>query len=127
MLKKKGSLDLTGFMITKINSIAIEILRRQSFVDMSVKKVCVFLIIILFENVEFLQGQTSCRFADLFTIDDLVYNRNDAIHRFKMHMCLWEGQFGYGVGYNHEIGITFDGHEIDYTTGDLYACIVYDG
>ncbi len=107
-------------MITKINSIAIEILRRQSFVDMSVRKVCVFFIFILFENVEFLQGQTSCRFADLFTIDDLVYNRNDAIHRFKMHMCLWEGQFGYGVGYNHEIGITFDGHEIDYTTGDLH-------
>jgi hypothetical protein len=76
--------------------------------------------LILLENVIVLQGQTPCRFADLFTIDDLVYNRNDAIHRFKMNMCLWEGQFGYGIGYNHEIGITFDGHEIDYTTGDLH-------
>ncbi|CAF0990223.1 unnamed protein product [Rotaria sp. Silwood1] len=71
------------------------------------------------------KGQTTCRFADLFTIDDLVYNRNDAIHRFKMHMCLWEGKFGYGVGYNHEIGITYDGHKIDYTTGDLHENLQY--
>ncbi|KAJ6636684.1 hypothetical protein Bhyg_15277 [Pseudolycoriella hygida] len=64
-------------------------------------------------------GETTCRFADLFTIDDLVQNRDDAIHRFKMEMCTWEGKFGFGVGYNHVTGVTFDGHKIDYETGDL--------
>jgi len=88
-------------------------------------KVCLFIAFFLGQNVKFLYGQTTCRFADLFTIDDLVSNRDDAIHRFKMHMCLWEGKFGYGVGYNHEIGITYDGHKIDYTTGDLHENLQY--
>ena len=79
-----------------------------------------FITFILFEYVNFLQGQSPCRFADLYTIDDLVSNRDNAIHRFKMDMCWWEGKFGYGVGYNQQLGITYDGHEIDYTTGDLH-------
>ena len=69
----------------------------------------------IFQNIQYIQGDTSCRFADLFTIDNLVKNENNAIHRFKMHMCLWEGKFGNGVGYNHQTGITYDGHKIDYT------------
>jgi hypothetical protein len=87
---------------------------------MAFAKVFLFLTFIFIQNIEFLKGQTTCRFADLFTIDDLIQNRDNAIHRFKMDMCLWEGKFGYGVGYNHEIGITYDGHMIDYTTGDLH-------
>ena len=67
----------------------------------------------------------ACRFADQFRIEDLVENRNDAIHRFKMAMCYWEGHFGYGAGYNHDIGITYDGHKIDYTTGDLHDNLQY--
>ena len=62
----------------------------------------------------------TCRFADLFTIDDVMQNRDDAVHRLKMHMCLWEGKFGYGVGFNNQTGVTYDGHKIDYTTGDLH-------
>ncbi|CAF1493217.1 unnamed protein product, partial [Adineta steineri] len=77
------------------------------------------------QSVIVLHGQTTCRFGDLFTIDELVSDRNNAIHRFKMHMCLWEGKFGNGVGYNHEIGITYDGHKIDYTTGDLHENLQY--
>jgi hypothetical protein len=88
-------------------------------------KVFLFITFILVENINFLRGQTTCRFADLFTIDDLISNRNDAIHRFKMQMCLWEGKFGYDVGYNHDIGITYDGHMIDYTTGDLHENLHY--
>jgi hypothetical protein len=88
---------------------------------MAFRKVFLFITFIFIQKIKFLQGQTTCRFADLFTIDDLVQNRNDAIHQFKMHMCLWEGKFGYGVGYNHDIGITYDGHMIDYTTGNLHT------
>ena len=84
-----------------------------------------WILLLLFQNINYLQGQTPCRFADLFTIDDLVNNRDNAIHRFKMHTCLWEGKFGYGVGYNHQIGITYDGHKIDYTTGDLHENLQY--
>lgn len=84
----------------------------MSFVN--VYFVSIFLIL---QNVISLQGQTTCRFADLFTIDDIVQNRDDAIHKFKTHMCTWEGKFGYGVGYNHQTGITYDGYKIDYETG----------
>ncbi|CAF1572752.1 unnamed protein product, partial [Adineta ricciae] len=83
------------------------------------------LLFIFLQFIPNIQGQNTCRFAELFTIDNLVNNRNDAIHRFKMHMCLWEGKFGYGVGYNHGTGITFDGHKIDYTTGDLHDNLQY--
>lgn len=82
-----------------------------------VKQVFLLLLVLV---VEYLHGQNPCRYADLFTIDDLVSNRNDARHRFKMHMFFWEGNFGYNVGYNHELGVTYDGHEIDYVTGDLH-------
>lgn len=78
-----------------------------------------FFILLIFENVLPSHGQTTCRFADLYTIDDLVENRDDAIHRFKMEMCAWEGKFGFGVGYNNLTGITYDGYKIDYETGDL--------
>jgi hypothetical protein len=88
-------------------------------------KVLLLITCLFIQNINFLQGQTTCRFADLFSIDDLVHNRDDAIHRFKMHVCLAEGKFGYGVGYNHEIGITYDGHKIDYTTGDLHENLQY--
>ena len=69
--------------------------------------------------------EETCRFADLFTIDDVMQNRNDAVHRLRMHMCLWEGKFGYGVGFNNQTGVTYDGHKIDYTTGDLHENLQY--
>lgn len=86
----------------------------MSFVNVSV--ISIFLIL---QNVIYLQGQTTCRFADLFTIDDIVQNRDNAIHKFKMDMCTWEGKYGYGVGYNHQTGITYDGYKIDYETGEI--------
>lgn len=89
-------------------------------IQMPSKTFHIFLALILLENLGYVQGQTTCRFADLFTIDDLISNRNDSLHRFKMQMFYWEGLFGYGVGYNQQLGITFDGHEIDYQTGDLH-------
>lgn len=88
-------------------------------------KIVLLIIFLHLPNFTFENENSTCRFANLFTIDDLVYNRNDAIHQFKMFMCYWEGQFGYGVGYNQEIGITYDGHEIDYTTGDLHDNLHY--
>lgn len=81
--------------------------------------VYIFFILIIFQNVISLHGQTTCRFANLFTIDDLVQNRDDAIHKFKMEMCTWEGKFGFGVGFNNLTGITYDGYKIDYETGDI--------
>lgn len=81
--------------------------------------VLAFCILLIFQNVIPLHGQTTCRFADLYEIDDLVQNRDDAIHRFKMDMCTWEGKYGFGVGYNNVTGITYDGYKIDYETGDI--------
>ncbi|CAF0765002.1 unnamed protein product [Adineta steineri] len=92
---------------------------------MALIRVFLCITFLVVQSVIVLHGQTTCRFADLFTIDELVSDRNNAIHRFKMHMCLWEGKFGNGVGYNHEIGITYDGHKIDYTTGDLHENLQY--
>lgn len=87
---------------------------------MLINFVFVVVVFIRFHEVRSEQDSATCRFANSFTIDDLVYNRNDAVHRFKMNMAFWEGQFGYGAGYNHEIGITYDGHKVDYSTGDLH-------
>ncbi|CAF0823658.1 unnamed protein product [Didymodactylos carnosus] len=71
-------------------------------------------------SLEIRSQEQICRFADLFTIDDLLYNRNNAIHHFKMNISLWEGKFGNGVGYNNVTGITYDGHKIDHETGNLH-------
>lgn len=92
---------------------------------MTLKTLLLYFLFILLQNIKVFQGQNICRFADLFTIDDIIENRNNAIHQFKMHMCLWEGKFGYGIGYNQQIGITYDGHMIDYITGDLHEILHY--
>ena len=108
------------FLITRINSIAVEIFLKHSPLEMTFLRLVLLLSVFHVRHVRLQPDSSTCRFADLFTIDDLVHNRQDAIHRLKMHMCAWEGRFGNGVGYNHQTGITFDGHKIDYTTGDLH-------
>lgn len=82
--------------------------------------VVAFSVFLILQSVTPINGQVeTCRYADSYSIEDLVENRDNALHRFKMEMCLWEGRFGFGVGYNHITGITYDGHKIDYETGDL--------
>lgn len=86
---------------------------------MSLQKVYIFCVLIILQNAITSLGQSTCRFADLFTVDDLVQNRDNAVHRFKMEMCKWEGKFGFGFGYNNVTGITYDGYKIDYETGQV--------
>lgn len=83
------------------------------------RKVYAVCILLILQSASISFGQSTCRFADLFTVDDLVQNRDNAIHRFKMEMCKWEGKYGFGVGYNHLTGITYDGYKIDYETGEV--------
>ncbi|KAG4066804.1 hypothetical protein HA402_012871 [Bradysia odoriphaga] len=86
---------------------------------MSLRKVYTVCILIILQNAISSHGQSTCRFADLYTVDDLVQNRDNAVHKFKMEMCKWEGKFGFGVGYNNVTGITYDGYKIDYETGEV--------
>lgn len=62
-------------------------------------------------------GQPSCRFAHNYTREQLLSSEiaRDEYYRSVMH---WEGKFFYGIGYDPESGITYDGHPLDITTGE---------
>jgi hypothetical protein len=59
-----------------------------------------------------------CRFANDFTQDQLLRS-SDARQKFIEAIMYWEGQFHQPyVGYNPVFGLTYDGHAINYTTGE---------
>lgn len=57
----------------------------------------------------------SCRFATQYTQQQVLSNPN----RFINDMLYWEGQFHQNnVSYNTGNGMSYDGTEIDWTTGE---------
>ena len=65
-------------------------------------------------------GTSDCRFARGITCAEIMAADGRAAHGFALAAAAAEGAFhAPGVGYNGATGFTYDGHGIDYTTGDL--------
>jgi len=77
--------------------------------------------IILFLSILILaSSQPSCRFANEYTQEQLVANVT-ARSQYYESIMYWEGKFMQdGVGFNLASGITYDGHPLNFTTGELY-------
>jgi len=59
------------------------------------------------------------RFAHSYTQEDLLKNPAKA-REYVQKLLYWEGKFHQsGIGYNGESGLTYDGHSIDFDTGEL--------
>mmetsp|Transcript_29635 Transcript_29635/g.45797 ORF Transcript_29635/g.45797 Transcript_29635/m.45797 type:complete len:515 (-) Transcript_29635:296-1840(-) len=63
-----------------------------------------------------------CQFAGSFSISNLTTEEEQ--QRLMGCVVEWESNFG-NIGYNHNNGMTFDGHELDYTTGELAPPLHY--
>eukprot|EP01100_Stratorugosa_tubuloviscum_P003840 TRINITY_DN1933_c0_g1_i1.p1 TRINITY_DN1933_c0_g1~~TRINITY_DN1933_c0_g1_i1.p1 ORF type:complete len:572 (-),score=276.31 TRINITY_DN1933_c0_g1_i1:76-1743(-) len=62
-------------------------------------------------------NNSNCRFAKLYSVEDLLYNQT-SLNKFKADVFYWEGNFAKnGVGVNFKTGMTYDGHGINYYTG----------
>jgi len=60
-----------------------------------------------------------CRYAGFYTSQELLFNETSR-NQFIENMMVFEGNFHkHGVGYNSKTGLTYDGHPINYTTGEL--------
>ncbi len=65
-------------------------------------------------------ASNSCRFAKDFTCDS--FQNKDKIDEYLSNVAKWEGQFAQpGIGYDPSSGYTYDGHPLNYTTGELYG------
>ncbi|KAM9972183.1 hypothetical protein ACTFIW_003540 [Dictyostelium discoideum] len=74
----------------------------------------IFIIISAIVNVN---SQTTCRFAPTYTLNDIINSNNQS---FINDVLFWEGNFHSNqVGVNYECGYTYDGHELNYITGEL--------
>jgi hypothetical protein len=65
-------------------------------------------------------GSTPCRYAGRFSVEKLL---NDQTTRdyFVSNASYWEGNFNvHGVGYNAYSGLSYDGHGIDYNSGEKH-------
>jgi len=61
----------------------------------------------------------ACRFAPMFTTQELLLS-NSSRDLFIRTVMYWEGQFHQpGIGYNAVTGMTYDGHGLNYTSGDI--------
>ncbi|KYQ92213.1 hypothetical protein DLAC_07059 [Tieghemostelium lacteum] len=78
------------------------------------------LLIFLVSIVVIVNGQSQCRFAPTYKASDLYTNEYVA-QAFVNDVLYWEGFFGgtNASGINIATGYTYDGHGIDYTTGQL--------
>ncbi|RYG65727.1 hypothetical protein EON64_11320, partial [archaeon] len=70
--------------------------------------------------VGFAASKGSCQFANSYECSDF---KSEKIARDYLHRVMkWEGQFAKpNVGYDPVSGYTYDGHPIDYNTGELYG------
>eukprot|EP01102_Stenamoeba_stenopodia_P001672 TRINITY_DN11510_c0_g1_i1.p1 TRINITY_DN11510_c0_g1~~TRINITY_DN11510_c0_g1_i1.p1 ORF type:complete len:553 (+),score=122.93 TRINITY_DN11510_c0_g1_i1:63-1661(+) len=63
----------------------------------------------------------NCRFAMQYTVDDLLSNET-ALADFIDSILYWEGQFHQdGIGYDAQYALTYDGHAIDYLSGEAIS------
>lgn len=75
-----------------------------------------FILFIIFLSNE---ASSTCRFAPSFSIQDLLHSK-ERRQEYISNVLYWEGMFHTdGVGYSASSGLTFDGHAINYTTGEL--------
>ena len=63
---------------------------------------------------------SKCRFAKDFQCSD--FTQIDKIDEYLDLVAEWEGQFAQpGVSYHPASGYSYDGHPLDYQTGELYG------
>ncbi|KAF2071198.1 hypothetical protein CYY_007484 [Polysphondylium violaceum] len=64
-------------------------------------------------------NSNACRFAPLYSMNDILENE-ESINSFIENVLYWEGNFQTdGVGINIATGYTYDGHALDYSTGEI--------
>lgn len=62
----------------------------------------------------------SCRFAKDFQCSD--FTSGHRIDEYLNNVATWEGEFAQpGVAYDSASGYTYDGHPLDYKSGELYG------
>ncbi|EFA78326.1 hypothetical protein PPL_08977 [Heterostelium album PN500] len=84
-------------------------------------KVVEFLVFLSIVLVGVVVGRDQCRFASLYTQNQL-YNDPTAQQSFINNVLYWEGNFHqHLVGINAESAYTYDGHTLDYATGELHS------
>ena len=68
-------------------------------------------------------AELPCRFALDFSCDDFLgASSAQRTEEYLNHVMKWEGHFAQpGVGYDAATGYTYDGHPLDYYTGELYG------
>jgi len=63
---------------------------------------------------------SSCRFAKNYQCSD--FNDKQKVDEYLDLVVTWEGQFAQpGVAYDPASGYSYDGHPLDYKTGELYG------
>lgn len=63
---------------------------------------------------------SSCRFATQFKCSD--FQDPKKVDEYLHNVAVWEGNFAKpGIGYDAKSGYTYDGHPINYQTGELYG------
>jgi hypothetical protein len=61
-----------------------------------------------------------CRFAKNYQCSDFAHGSK--IEEYLNHVAEWEGKFAQpGIGYDPASGYSYDGHPLDYQSGELYG------
>lgn len=80
----------------------------------------------LFESGHCIE-RDNCKFAASYCCNDFLNintntGTNDKIESYMEFVMKYEGQFSQpGIGYDAISGYTYDGHALNYTTGELYG------
>jgi hypothetical protein len=84
------------------------------------KVVAIFLLIGILQIVNSLRtAGLSCRFAKDFTCAD--FQSPAKVQKYLSSVMTWENKFAQpGIGYDVASGYTYDGHPLNYKTGELY-------
>jgi hypothetical protein len=67
-----------------------------------------------------LEAASNCRFAKNYQCSDFANGAK--VEEYLNHVAEWEGKFAQpGVAYDPASGYSYDGHPLDYQTGELYG------
>lgn len=78
------------------------------------------LVLIAVLSIAFGHKSSSCRFALDFTCKD--FKNPSVVREYLHHVMKWESNFAQpGVAYDAQSGYTYDGHPINYQTGELFG------
>ena len=65
-------------------------------------------------------AKSGCRFAKKYSCSDFF--SDEKLNDYLDEVATWEGEFAKpGIGYDAASGYTYDGHPINYQTGELYG------